>query len=128
VPANYLPVVKTCPGDKIKEEKMKRLSSEAESKLLLKGEVKNEGSSEKSKLDCKLEMLLNLSEQQHIQSQMKKRELKEARKRGLSKRTPDSKQKDNWTNEEHKRFIDAIREHGRDWDTISEAVGTKNLL
>jgi len=60
---------------------------------------------------------------------MKKRELKEARKGGLSNRTPQTvvTQKSKWTNEEHKRFMDAIWEHGRDWEKVSEAVGTKNL-
>ena len=33
-----------------------------------------------------------------------------------------------WTEEENMRFVDAVRKHGKDYDKITEAVGTKSRL
>ena len=33
-----------------------------------------------------------------------------------------------WTEEEHARFLDAIRKFGKDWDKVAEAVGKKDLM
>jgi len=30
-----------------------------------------------------------------------------------------------WTHEEQRRFIDAVRKHGREWVKVAEAVGTR---
>jgi len=30
-----------------------------------------------------------------------------------------------WTHEEQRRFIDAVRKHGRKWVKVAEAVGTR---
>lgn len=32
-----------------------------------------------------------------------------------------------WTMDEHVRFIDAMREFGRDWKSITEAVATRKI-
>ena len=69
------------------------------------------------------------------QSQFKKRDQKEARKsapntKARSKRKPreEVKYKYKWTQEEHKRFIDTVRKHGKSWEKVSEAVGPRTRV
>jgi len=31
-----------------------------------------------------------------------------------------------WTKDEHERFIEALRQYGKDWAKIEEVVGTRN--
>ena len=31
-----------------------------------------------------------------------------------------------WTDKEHKRFVEAVRLHGKDWDLITQHVGTRS--
>ncbi|XP_071693756.1 protein REVEILLE 1-like [Rutidosis leptorrhynchoides] len=39
-----------------------------------------------------------------------------------------TKQRERWTQEEHKKFIEALRIHGRAWRRIEEHVGTKTAV
>jgi len=72
---NSVLAVDNCLDDDIKEEKIKQLSSEAENKLLVKREFKDELSPKKSKLNLKVEMLSKCAfEAGQHQSQLKKRE------------------------------------------------------
>jgi len=32
-----------------------------------------------------------------------------------------------WTAEEHQRFLDAIKNHGKDWELIQSQVGTRSV-
>jgi len=31
-----------------------------------------------------------------------------------------------WTDDEHRRFVEAVRKHGRDWSKVTQAVGTRD--
>ena len=31
-----------------------------------------------------------------------------------------------WSGDEHNRFLDAVKIYGKDWDSITKHVGTKN--
>lgn len=39
-----------------------------------------------------------------------------------------TKNRENWTPEEHQQFLDALRAHGRNWKRIEQAVRTKNVI
>ena len=43
----------------------------------------------------------------------------------LIKTKPTLPPKCKWTDQENQRFIEALREHGKDYDKIAEAIGTK---
>jgi len=38
-----------------------------------------------------------------------------------------TKQRENWTEEEHKKFLEALKQFNRDWKKIEEFVGTKSV-
>jgi len=41
----------------------------------------------------------------------------------------DSKERQGrWTSEERKRFVEALKEYGKDWKKIQEAVGTRTVV
>jgi SHAQKYF class myb-like DNA-binding protein len=39
-----------------------------------------------------------------------------------------TKQRERWSEEEHKKFLDALKLYGRAWRRIEEHVGTKNAV
>lgn len=39
-----------------------------------------------------------------------------------------SKQREKWTDEEHNKFLEALRLHGRAWQRIQEYIGTKSAV
>ena len=39
-----------------------------------------------------------------------------------------TKQREKWTDQEHARFLDALRLHGRAWRRIEEHIGTKTAV
>lgn len=39
-----------------------------------------------------------------------------------------TKNRENWTSEEHQMFLEALKTHGRDWKQIEECVKTKNVI
>ena len=38
------------------------------------------------------------------------------------------KQRESWTDEEHMRFLEALKKYDRDWKRIEAYVGTKNVI
>ncbi|KAL7125660.1 hypothetical protein ABFS83_14G131200 [Erythranthe nasuta] len=39
-----------------------------------------------------------------------------------------TKQRERWTEEEHNRFLEALKLHGRAWQRIEEHIGTKSAV
>ena len=39
-----------------------------------------------------------------------------------------TKQRENWTDEEHQKFLDALRLYDRDWKKIESHIGTKTVI
>jgi len=39
-----------------------------------------------------------------------------------------SKQRENWTNDEHSKFLEALKLFDRDWKQIEKFIGTKNVI
>ena len=50
----------------------------------------------------------------------------EASKRKLSLQTQSKKTFGRWTKEEHQRFIEGLKQYGKNWKKVEEHVGTRN--
>ncbi len=72
----------------------------------------------------------------HIMTANSKRESANKTKRVLAKRNelreikslPRTHQRGRWGKDEHKRFIDAIEAHGKQWKKIAAAVGSRTVI
>jgi hypothetical protein len=44
----------------------------------------------------------------------------------MNESSGDHEKMGHWTQEEHKRFVEALTTHGKNWQLIEESVGTRS--